>query len=565
MAVRDEDGVEGQSFGLVDGENAHAFDHGGRDTLLVEFLVPMLQESFEIGHVAVEKLEDGIEEGIEVGRLSGVAFAVFVEGKEDDDLLHEMIEREVALRKAIALTPLLQLLEHVLLLPFRGMAAEVGFGNTVAVEGDVAQGVDDGLHGRRGFEQESFIGNDGDGLKGFAVLKMADDLVDFLLFAHQNGHALEGHTGLVEAQDLAAQFVLGAESVFLLRHLVGLLVLFALFVLLRCCTFDFDAHKAAGIARSLRHFVFGIERADVLPCVHFIGMGLKGLEHSGQFDEEAVVAVDDVAAAAEVAVELFNLCRFAVLQRRQRRPVAATPAVDALLHVAHKHATVALSDVFDKKVAEVGPLQRGGVLELIDHDVAKLHTGPFEDKRGFSARHHLVEENGSVGKHEGVVFVVERVHLFVDFVQQAEGVEVLCAQFARVDDRQRIIGERLESTQAAAHLLGPSHEAVLLLVGLGKEAERVGGAGAEGVGEGEFFAYILKVPLAQLLHFSGHILAVGDVFIAFGLPDEGIDFGRRTLHLGLDGFFLLVEGVAIAFHHLIGQPDALHLAQAVAL
>jgi hypothetical protein len=44
--------------------------------------------------------------------------------------------------------------------------------------------VDDGLHGRRGFEQESFIRNDGDDLKGFAVLKMADDLVDFLLFAH---------------------------------------------------------------------------------------------------------------------------------------------------------------------------------------------------------------------------------------------------------------------------------------------------------------------------------------------------------------------------------------------
>ena len=416
VAVRDEDGVEGQPLGLVDGEDAHAFDHGGRDTLLVELLIPMLQESFEVGHVAVEKLEDGIEEGIEVGRLSGVAFAVFVEGKEDDDLLHEMIEREVALRKAIALAPLLQLLEHVLLLPFRGMAAEVGFGNTVAVEGDVAQGVDDDLHGRRGFEQESFIGNDGDGLKGFAVLKMANDLVDFLLFAHQNGHALEGHTGLVEAQDLAAQFVLGAESI-LLRHLVGLLVLFALFVFLRCCAFDFDAHKTAGIARSLRHLVFGIERADVLPCVHFIGMGLKGLEHSGQFDEEVVVAIDDVAAATEVAVELFNLCRFAVLQRRQRRPVAAAPAVDALLHVAHEHATVALSDVFDKKVAEVGPLQRGGVLELIDHDVAKLHTGPFEDKRGFSARHHLVEENGSVGKHEGVVFVVERVHLFVDFVQ----------------------------------------------------------------------------------------------------------------------------------------------------
>ena len=101
-------------------------------------------------------------------------------------------------------------------------------------------------------------------------------------------------------------------------------------------------------------------------------MVFQGLKHFGCLYKKTVIKIDNVTPTAEVAIQLFNLRRFVVLQSSQCSPVTTTPTIDALFDIAHKHTAVALRDVFDKKVLQVAPLQRGGVLKLINHNVSEL-------------------------------------------------------------------------------------------------------------------------------------------------------------------------------------------------
>ena len=67
----------------------------------------------------------------------------------------------------------------------------------------------------------------------------------------------------------------------------------------------------------------------------------------------------------------------------QHTPVARTPAVDALLHVAHNQVAVlfAVAHALLEQHLEVLPLHGARVLELVDHHVLQMRTYLLEDER----------------------------------------------------------------------------------------------------------------------------------------------------------------------------------------
>ena len=132
--------------------------------------------------------------------------------------------------------------------------------------------------------------------------------------------------------------------------------------------------------------------------------------------KKAVVEVDDVGLASAVGLQGFHAdgkavegggCTFrgvggvvAVLfssQVVQYAPVAVSPAVDGLLHVAHDEAVGALRKAFEQEQAEVVPLHTAGVLKLVNHHVAYVGTQLLEDKRGVALAHQFVEQGVGVG------------------------------------------------------------------------------------------------------------------------------------------------------------------------
>ena len=64
----------------------------------------------------------------------------------------------------------------------------------------------------------------------------------------------------------------------------------------------------------------------------------------------------------------------------QNPPVAASPAIDALLHVAHQDALVARREVLDKQASQHVPLYVRRVLKFVDHHVVEGGTGTLKDK-----------------------------------------------------------------------------------------------------------------------------------------------------------------------------------------
>ena len=108
----------------------------------------------------------------------------------------------------------------------------------------------------------------------------------------------------------------------------------------------------------------------------------------------------------------------------QEIPVAATPAVDALLHVADDKVLIALRKGVAEQGHEVTPLHARSVLEFVDHVRMDACARLLVDE----GRIVLVDE---LGKHLGggtqqhdVLLVAEVCHLLVDVGNDAQFVEV---------------------------------------------------------------------------------------------------------------------------------------------
>ena len=105
--------------------------------------------------------------------------------------------------------------------------------------------------------------------------------------------------------------------------------------------------------------------------------------------------------------------------------------------------------------AEVLPLNGGGVLELVDHDVLQLGAHLLEDERRVAVVDERMEQLLRVAEQEAVGLGIELVHLLLDAFEQAQLVEMAQRQF----------GTLVETPLAGTLLDGMAQDIAQLAVG----------------------------------------------------------------------------------------------------
>ena len=251
----------------------------------------------------------------------------------------------------------------------------------------------------------------------FIFSKILDEFSTIFIVTHQNSHLVKGHSGTIQAHDLFSQIIFW-------REFFGFsLLLFACFYCIRlvlsrssCLLGLFlyqDSHKAAFAHGILLHQIFCIKRREHTTlsccCFSFARNGSFGY-HLRHLHEDCIIEVHNLLPTSEIRIEGLNVRDCIIFDIRQSRPVSTTPAIDTLLHIAHQHTTITMCNILHKEIAQIGPLQFGGVLEFIDHHVVKLRASSFKHKRSFTLSHHFGKKNRSISQEESVVLRIELLH-----------------------------------------------------------------------------------------------------------------------------------------------------------
>ena len=74
-------------------------------------------------------------------------------------------------------------------------------------------------------------------------------------------------------------------------------------------------------------------------------------------------------------------------------PVAASPAVDALLDITYQHSLASRGKFLEEQLLEVLPLHSACVLELVDHHIVDDGAYLLEDEGRIAALHHLAQQS----------------------------------------------------------------------------------------------------------------------------------------------------------------------------
>ena len=85
---------------------------------------------------------------------------------------------------------------------------------------------------------------------------------------------------------------------------------------------------------------------------------------------------------------------------------------------------MAATKAFTKQYLEIFPLNGARILKFVDHDVLKLRSDFFEDKRCVAVLDKGVKEHLRVAKEETVGGFVEFSHFGFNFSQEPELVEM---------------------------------------------------------------------------------------------------------------------------------------------
>ena len=267
------------------------------------------------------------------------------------------------------------------------------------------------------------------------------------LFSHEDGHFIIRDAGFAQSHDLFGQFLLHCR-LFIVEISRGI-------VSLGICLCGFgenvNAYEAAGVVLLLGNFFLGVK-----PCDGLLFVQAVFVKHLRGMDKKPIVETHNPFAAAIIAFEMFDLGVGVVAKLGESVPIASAPAVNALLDIADNHAAVAGGCGFAKEMIEVFPLQVGGVLKLVDHDVPEIRAGAFEDEGHFVRPDEFVKEQGGVGQQEGIAFAIEGADFAVDVVEQTERVEFLQTQFARIDTKQLLLDELAESGKSLCKTFYPS-------------------------------------------------------------------------------------------------------------
>ena len=370
-----EHGVVGQTLGLVHGAHRHAVLLPRAGAGAVERFLPVSKEKADVGGVLVEELQHLVVERIEVGRLPlGVGHVVQLE--HFDNALAEFEERHAAQLVAHVgedgrqggpyLVGRGALNRHFALHVDSQKLRQFGDVDRVVRVGQHLQRADEDAYGRRGNELESLVGGNGD--VGVGLVEVLHNLGGVLVSPHEHRHFVVGHALLlVQAQHLGIdvvvdQFVLRAPTVHSHSHVA----------------------TVAPWPCLLRHVaVEGLREVGGQVCLVaclVVGRG-EFIEHTHCLGEKRIVESHHLALAAEVVGHGAHVGMWHVaLNVAQNAPVAASPAIDALLHVAHQDALVARREVLDKQASQHVPLYVRRVLKFVDHHVVEGGTGALKDK-----------------------------------------------------------------------------------------------------------------------------------------------------------------------------------------
>jgi len=116
------------------------------------------------------------------------------------------------------------------------------------------------------------------------------------------------------------------------------------------------------------------------------------------FTKELVVKVHNPGKTAKVYGQIagFHLKVFLKL-RGQYSPIAVTPAVNCLLHIANHHAKTILSQAIANQRFKVLPLNNRGILKLIEHKAIVAGTDFLINKRCVVLPNKLTKQWSAIG------------------------------------------------------------------------------------------------------------------------------------------------------------------------
>ena len=209
------------------------------------------------------------------------------------------------------------------------------------------------------------------------------------------------------------------------------------------------ARPVAPAAGSLRVSAVGVAQGvvqcgrrrgvDAALCGRFVERLVQrpvvGLDHAA---DDLVVELHHGGQAAVILPEYLHLGAGRVELRLRLRvedfPVAAPPAVDRLLDVAHDQhrGRLALRHGVLQQGQEVLPLLDGGVLKFVDHEVFEAVADLLVDERRVVVADEFREDVFGLREEHHVLLVAQLLHFGVEVRQQREAAVVLAQQVAGV-------------------------------------------------------------------------------------------------------------------------------------
>ena len=214
----------------------------------------------------------------------------------------------------------------------------------------------------------------------------------------------------------------------------------------------------------------------------------------------------------------------------QQPPVAASPPVDALLHVTYDQRTSLMSDAVVDEHFEIVPLHRTGILELVDHDILQRAADFLVDKWCVAAVDHVFDELLCVAEREVVVVSIDGVDLLCDTSEQSELVEISECELHRVPHSLSLLPQLLRFGDEWCDLLVEGLAFVSVFDGF---LDEFGPFLRLGLVDGSV-RDITVVALAQLLEIVGHGAACEVAVVEAVLVDERLEAVCQRAHVLVD-------------------------------
>ena len=128
--------------------------------------------------------------------------------------------------------------------------------------------------------------------------------------------------------------------------------------------------------------------------------------------KELVIESDDPLVTSPVFRQIANFCAVicsgidAIHQTDEVAAVCPAEGIDTLLGITDDEILVSTAASLVDEWPEVGPLQPGGILKLIDYKVVQSHTHSVVDKGGVVSVYDLIKELIHSGNKEQVILML---------------------------------------------------------------------------------------------------------------------------------------------------------------